>query len=192
MGKIVITGTGRCGTSFLMHLLTNMDVNTGYTPEEATYEMQRIDELNAGLEHGIHCARIDNSQVIKNPDFMRVEVLTRLLELHEVDRFIIPMRDSLAVSNSRAFMSKSTPDAYGGLWFAKTVEEQVNFNYNLVYNFLHFMALNDIPITFINFNSMMSSPTYLYDKLKPIFKFKNRKKFFDTYLELINPEYVRF
>ena len=45
MGKILITGTGRCGYSFLVHLLSAMGMDTGYTEEHCENELKNENVL---------------------------------------------------------------------------------------------------------------------------------------------------
>lgn len=48
---VVITGTGRTGTTFLVELLTHLELDTGFTAESVT---QMKDQTGrAGLEHDI-------------------------------------------------------------------------------------------------------------------------------------------
>ena len=45
---IVITGTGRAGTTFLMHLLTELGLETGFSPETLSQNISQ--DSNSGLE----------------------------------------------------------------------------------------------------------------------------------------------
>ena len=62
---IVITGTGRAGTSFLVELLTNLGLDTGYRSEELNkfkYSLGR-----AGFENDIR--KENNPYIVKDPVF---------------------------------------------------------------------------------------------------------------------------
>ena len=49
--KVIISGTGRAGTTFLVQLLTELGLETGYTPGD---EHRHIDEHSqGGLEHNL-------------------------------------------------------------------------------------------------------------------------------------------
>ena len=67
MNKKLITGTGRCGTTLLIHLLTKLGYNTGYTVKECEKEFNHIDGLRGGIEHGLNTTVIQKAEWIKNP-----------------------------------------------------------------------------------------------------------------------------
>src|SRR5687768_17589609 len=46
LSHVIISGTGRAGTSYLVELLTNMSLDTGYTPSTAQLDSQ----ARSGLE----------------------------------------------------------------------------------------------------------------------------------------------
>ena len=46
---IIITGTGRTGTTFLVQLLTNLGLETGFTRQN----MALFENARAGLEHDV-------------------------------------------------------------------------------------------------------------------------------------------
>ena len=60
---VMISGTGRAGTSFLVQLLTNLGLDTGVTPEK----MKLDENARAGLEYDIRKA--DAPYIVKSPFF---------------------------------------------------------------------------------------------------------------------------
>ncbi len=48
--KVIITGTGRAGTTFLVQLLTELGLDTGYT--RRTWSRDYFEHCDAGLEFG--------------------------------------------------------------------------------------------------------------------------------------------
>ena len=48
MEKILITGTGRCGTTFLIKLFSFLDFNTGYNRNN--YKLSIYSNCNSGME----------------------------------------------------------------------------------------------------------------------------------------------
>ena len=48
MEKILITGTGRCGTTFLIKLFSFLDFNTGYNRNN--YKLSIFSNCNSGME----------------------------------------------------------------------------------------------------------------------------------------------
>lgn len=108
MGKIIITGPGRSGTTFLVQLLTRLGYDTGYEPYKEPY----YHSLRAGCEQIINVdldrtdeeirQAIDEApQVLKSPEWGLM--LKRLLakKLIEVDHVFIPIRDLEEAARSR-------------------------------------------------------------------------------------------
>ena len=88
-GRIVITGTGRAGTTYLMQLFSALGFDTGFSLEEA---MAKVDDMShAGLE--LPLIGDETPYVIKSPRF--ADQLMEALENHRIDLYaaIIPMRD---------------------------------------------------------------------------------------------------
>ena len=50
--KLVITGTGRAGTTFLVQLLTELGLDTGYAPGGGSEDY--YEHCSAGMEQGMH------------------------------------------------------------------------------------------------------------------------------------------
>ena len=59
---VIIAGTGRAGTSFLIQLLTRLKLNTGF------YDIQLDKKCNAGLEYQIEEIK-HWPYIVKNPRF---------------------------------------------------------------------------------------------------------------------------
>jgi hypothetical protein len=94
---IVITGTGRAGTTFLVELLTHLGLDTGFTPD--TLSDRKVGVARAGLEHDIRQAGCP--YVAKSPWFCDYaeEALSR--DDLVVERIFVPMRDLFAAAESR-------------------------------------------------------------------------------------------
>lgn len=187
MSKIVITGTGRCGTTFLIQLLTNCGFNTGFTPEECISELNKHPEVRGGIEHLVDTERFNRSYIVKNPDFIKVENISKI-DCHHV---IIPIRDLEATAKSRELQGK---DGYRGFSFgANSVEEQKAINSNLMYQLLVYLSKENIPITFINFDNMIKDSRYLYSLLQPILGFsKSLFTIHEEHKKLANHKFIRF
>ena len=65
MEKILITGTGRCGTTFLIKLFSFLDFDTGY--DRSNYKKHISSNCNSGMER--NCK--ENYYILKNPHFIR-------------------------------------------------------------------------------------------------------------------------
>lgn len=159
--KLLITSTGRSGTTFVMLIYIFLGISTNYP--ENTYEenLKRFFVTNCGLE-GDYTSK---GYVIKNPQFMQKidEITTQKI----IDHIVFPYRDFEQSAKSREQISKRTPN--GGLWNANSAEEQIQFYKKAFKQFLFAITRNRIPTTFLDFDILIHSPTYLYEKLKPTF-----------------------
>ena len=64
MEKILITGTGRCGTTFLVKLFSFLEFNTGFNKDN--YIESIFTNCNSGMERDY----TDNYYILKNPAFI--------------------------------------------------------------------------------------------------------------------------
>lgn len=161
--KVLITGTGRSGTSFLVQILTLQGINTGFKDYITDFHQGH----RAGMEIGV--GNIESMQadqivksfnrgpaVIKSPDWSLY--LKRMFKHGlKLDYCIIPVRDFKEVMKSvretgRFLPRRKMHDLYKKL--SLTIEACVT---------------NDVPIIFLNFHKMIESPKYLYNKLSDMF-----------------------
>lgn len=155
MKKILITGTGRCGTTFLIKLLTLLGLDTGYP---ASFQRYVDSRCNSGMERSIN----DPPYVLKNPNFL--ESMASILQTVDVEHVILPLRDFEMSARSRALYQNHA----GGFWNATTPTEQVDYYHKIISEYVLLMAQHDIPTIFLDFQRMVTDPMYLYQRLLPI------------------------
>ena len=110
MEKILITGTGRCGTTFLIKIFTFLNFDTGFNINN--YKEYIFSNCNSGMEKSYK----DNHYILKNPTFMRdIEKIVKDKENITIKTVIIPLRDLDESAQSRVNHKKNA----GGLWNAK-------------------------------------------------------------------------
>jgi hypothetical protein len=109
VGKILITGPGRSGTTFIVQLLTRLGFDTGFRPDDDTYK----DDIRAGCEFivgvDLECdseERIrkqlrEAPRVLKSPEWGLVLKGLLTLNLMEVDHVVLPVRDLDVAAKSR-------------------------------------------------------------------------------------------
>lgn len=187
--KKVITGTGRCGTSFIMQLLTNIGENTGYTPKEAEKSIDKIDGLNGGIEHDAAWPITRRSTWIKNPLWIDIHGFKHLQTVYRIEKVYIPIRDLTATAKSREYQNENAHGGYGGFWDASDVDEQKSTNAKKLYHFLYYLESNGIEYTLISFDVMMKNPRYLKAKLDLD---TSISKFIEEYENLIDLNKIRF
>ncbi|QKF94462.1 hypothetical protein QKU48_gp1004 [Fadolivirus algeromassiliense] len=170
--KIIITGTGRAGTTFLMRLFTLLKLSTGFSPETMNAYIHK--NCNAGLER----SNLNTSvKIIKNPTFM-TQIQTFVNQKHKIELVIVPMRDLNESAQSRVNNGKKA----GGLFNATDLKSQVAY-YNKALDILKTDCnKNNIPILFIEFNKMISNSEYLFNLLKPVINNISFQAFNDAYI----------
>lgn len=172
--SILITGTGRCGTTFLVALFTLLGMDTGFTRE--TLKENIHDKTKGGLEE-----KPGKYKITKNPGFIFM-MEQYILEYKQVPKLvIIPVRlfSEAAVSRYKNTeeqgllnvpMSKemSSSKGAGGLWNADTKEEQMLFYNKCMAEYIQVMTRYGIATKFIDFHHMTTNPRYLYESLKDV------------------------
>ena len=159
MEKILITGTGRCGTTFLIKLFSFLGFDTGFN--ETNYANFIFSNCNAGMEK--HYAA--KFHVLKNPQFLlQIKHIYTDKENIKIKKVIIPIRDYAESAQSRSNYGKSC----GGLWNAKNSEEQISYYNKMMSNYIYIATKYDIHTLFLDFDRMVNDKTYLFEKLSDI------------------------
>ena len=126
MEKILITGTGRCGTTFLIKLFSFLDFNTGY--DRNNYQKRILSNCNSGMERSYK----ENYYIIKNPYIINnIKNIAQDTSI-TIKYVIIPIRDLQMSANSRVKHGKNP----GGLWCAKDKLSQIDFYKNILTNYI--------------------------------------------------------
>ncbi len=156
--KVLISGTGRCGTTFIILLLSLLNLDTGYNIYNFKYDIS--EKCNSGMER-----LIDSPYTyLKNPRF--IEQIESILQNKSINirYMIIPIREYSKCAESRYHLG----DECGGLWNATDCDSQIAFFHKIMSNYMYYMTKYDIPTIFIDFDKMITQPQYLYEKLQPI------------------------
>jgi len=196
---VIITGTGRAGTSFLVQLTTYLGLDTGYTPNN----MAIFSDSRAGLEHDV---RLENAPyIVKSPWFCRYaeEVIQTRKDI-QIDHVFIPMRDLHAAAESRRYVNEKAKSKLsqaewdkvdasripGGLWLTSDENEQESILLTTLYKLE--LALSDsmIPVTLLRYPRIVKDSQYLYAKLKPILKEITYEQFEVVFNKTVRPEFV--
>ena len=154
--KILISGTGRCGTTFLIKLFTFLGMDTGYTTEN--YEQYIHTECNSGMERWID----SKYSVLKSPNFLAE--IHRVVQSVRIRAMIIPIRNFTDSAVSRTHFGNGA----GGLWNAHDTPSQIAFYKAIMANYLYYMVRYDIPTIFLDFTRMVTDAHYLFTKLREL------------------------
>ncbi len=202
---IVITGTGRCGTTFLVELYTALGLDTGFAMDDLRGD-KYYEGARAGLERDIrrdHCPR-----VVKSPHFcdLAAEIVQR--EDVHIEHVLVPMRDLQAAAESRRFVTESHAEQLsgtqklkqklkpksvpGGLWQTKSGEagEQELVLLNVFYRLILSLTETSVPITFMKYPRIVKDGPYLYGKLRPTLDGMSEAQFMEAFNRVANPDLV--
>jgi hypothetical protein len=200
---VIITGTGRAGTTVLVQLLTRLGLDTGFDP--ATLEVlpqyrkalrgtqSYYEEARAGLELNINVKSVP--YIIKTPNMDVNRILNGSVR---IEHALIPVREFGAVARSRRNNQlKQTgridgnPDRPGGLWGTDTADEQVNVLRSRFSEIVEACVLNDIPITFLAFPRFLFEPRYLVDRLNFLLKHIPYDNFLRAFDQTVRSDWAR-
>jgi len=154
--KVIVTGPGRSGTTFLMIIFTYLHLDTGFTPENIEDNI-----LNRRCNSGLERRNVtDKPYIIKNPQFTGDfgQVLKHVIP----DYVIIPLRNYKDAADSRYKNNLR--------WRSDNPKQQEQWYHEIVANYVFMMTTRDIPTIFLDFERMIKSKQYLFDKLQPILK----------------------
>ena len=159
MKSIVITSTGRSGTTFLILLYTYLGFKTGF--DDRNMKSYIYTNCNSGLEK--RDGDIGILDVVKNPLFL---YQMGQLDREKISWVIIPVRDFRLSAKSRNYYSTKAGGLIGG---AKNVEQQIAIYNTYMSRYIQDMVKYDLPTIFLDFDKMVKDSEYLYNKLKVTF-----------------------
>jgi glycosyltransferase involved in cell wall biosynthesis len=196
---VIITGTGRSGTTFLVKLLTYLGLDTGFTSDYLPQKGYRrsysiYENSKGGLEHQGLGGNLP--YIIKNPKLMWQ--LPELLKNSSVviDHIILPMRDIHAASESRRVNVRNASEIEdprtvpGGLEGVTDPQKQEEFFLEKYYEFSHFISTYNIPVTLLQYPRIVSDRDYLFNKLCRVFKGIDKNEFDNAFNNILEPSLV--
>jgi len=189
---VIISGTGRAGTTFLVQLLTALGQDTGYRDFSAV-----APNCDGGMESDLR--KPDAPYFVKDP--WLCDSLGDILKTGEVviDHAFVPVRDLYAAAESRRDVSRRTgPDVYvafgavvpGGCWPTDRGEPQESVLARKFYQLLETLAAYDVPTTLLHFPRLATDPAYLYRKLGRYLPNIGYHPFGRAFRETIRPEKI--
>ncbi|MCK0207654.1 hypothetical protein MWN33_06360 [Starkeya koreensis] len=188
---VLITGTGRAGTSFLMQLLTRLDFDTGFS--------KKVPDLNPIARAGFETdpRRPDAPYVVKSPwicDYIE-EVLAN--PAIRIDHVFVPVRNFEAAAASRAHVQKENTGQEdggiavpGGLWDTTRAADQTQVLRERFTRLVEHLVRADIETTFLWYPRLTQDPAYLHAKLGRGLKMPELDSFTRTFEEIVRPDWV--
>lgn len=191
---ILISGTGRSGTTFLVQLFTALGLDTGFDLSRD----KAIPNCNAGMEWDLRDS--DAPFIVKSP--WMCEYLDTVLSRGEirVEHLIVPVRDLYSAAESRRDVMRRAEnggmdvkaEVPGGLWGTSEPSEQERALLERFYSLFLTATRHNVPLTLLDFPRIVQEPEYLRQKLIPIFgRLKLRKSRFNAaFSQICRPELV--
>lgn len=168
-GRIIICGTGRAGTTFLVQLFTALGFGTGFSLEDS---FNLVDEIShAGLERDL----VDdaNPYVIKSPCFSDQLDWALKTKSIKINAAVVPMRNLFNAAASRrrvyreAYNRGLDPVAQrGSLWHTEKPEKQEEVLALQFYKTILPLVEFEVPIYFAEFPRFVRDPDYLFRTLQ--------------------------
>ena len=197
---VIFTGTGRAGTTFLIALLTKLNLDTGFSA--ASLEGSIDKNGRAGLEGDIF--HPDAPYIVKSPNMSNyIEDILNNTDII-IDHIFIPIRNIDSVTKSRAYVSESAlknksfvkrlfssrRGHAGGLIKTNDPKKQDVILLRSLSNLLVGIAASSVPVTFIHYPMLMNDSAYLFEKLRPILAGVSFDAFEIAYKGTLIPEWV--
>jgi hypothetical protein len=187
---IIISGTGRAGTTFLVQLLTELELDTGFPDTQS----QIYSNCNAGMELDIR--QPNAPYIIKSP--WLCDDLDEVLCGGDivVDHAIIPVRDLYSAAQSRRYVaSKADPNldsnsVPGGLWHTEEPGNQELILVEQLYKLVHALAKHEVPLTLLIFPKLVNDSEYLYRQIGFILGNITYDTFFKAFQKVSKPQLV--
>ncbi len=159
--RILIAGSGKCGTTFFMELLTELGLDTGYEPGQVGTGEWNIQHSNATLE--------GQPYILKSPAFSKNKRIHDLTERWgwNVEHVYILLRDFDEVANNRwercryksglLLIEDQEAKHIDAKWrgYKHQAARQVG-------NLMLQVNSEDIPYTFLMFPRIITDPEYLW------------------------------
>lgn len=158
--KVVITGTGRAGTTMLVQVLTDLGLDTGYTSEAKADA-----RVHGGLEKDILAP--DAPWIVKAPALSGQLGDLIASGAVDVEHVIVPIRalDVAAASRVRSTRYGSNLRTPGGLIATPNATKQRAALAILEYELIYSVARFEIPLTLLHFPRFAQDWEYTYRQL---------------------------
>ncbi len=183
--KVIITGTGRAGTTFLVQLFTALGLDTGYTADN--WREDYLDHCEAGLEWDLEDPA--SPYIVKNPGLCQTLPAALARERIIIDCAFIPVRrlEDAALSRIRVGGQGRTP---GGLAGTSDPREQKARLAEGFHQLVETLVAHDIPHVFLHFPRFASDARYAFAKLRPVLGAIGEEEFTACFARVARPDLI--
>jgi hypothetical protein len=188
---LLITGTGRAGTTFLVQLLTLLGLDTGIDDIWDPHKWNA--HAKAGLEWNIQHPKAP--YIIKGPQLStELNSILRNGRKH-IEHVLVPVRDLYSAAESRREVQRRSNvpinvTVPGGLTSAHLPQDQETTLALDFYELFETLAYWDIPHTLMSFPRLVNDPKYLFEKLTPFLGERDYLTFQAAFSEVAKPNWV--
>lgn len=183
----VISGVGRCGTTFMVRLLTELGLATGFKVSDLEAGVNPVSK--AGLEFDLRDA--DCPYIVKSPWLCcHVEEILSNPSIH-IEHVLIPMRDLFSAAESRRRVTRESV-INGGLWLTESLNEgdQEAILAQNLYCLINALTEHEIPFSFLSFPRLAEDAVYLYEGLGALVAEIPFGHFQDAFNRVRRPEWI--
>lgn len=192
---VIITGTGRAGTTFLMQLFTGLGLPTGY---KDVMDDVLTGEQNCGMEVGLTLKK-GLPYFVKSP-FFCTQIDDAVEQGMIINNVIVPIRNLKAAVDSRKRVGKVTNNiaSPGGIYGVRDFEKQEEYILKSIYQLFLSIAKHDLPVILLSFPRLVLDVNYLYKKIRPVLHIPGKDMTIDfdqfktVFTQLSKPELVHF
>jgi hypothetical protein len=187
---LIISGTGRAGTTFLVQLMTELGMDTGFADTRSGV----FSNCDAGMERDIRDP--DCPYVVKSPRLCHdLEAVLRDRSV-VVDHAIVPIRNLYAAAESRRNVTLRSGTSFGsgevpgGLWLTSRPDQQESVLAVQFHQLMLTITAFEIPITMLQFPRLIKDPNYLWEKLAPLLDGIGPEHFAAAFRRVVRPELI--
>ena len=195
---VVIAGTGRAGTTFLVQLLTELGLDTGFSKDDY---VNKIDpESHGGLENDLGAADYQHlPRILKSPYFYKVANQVLNDEKIEIEHVLIPIRDLEHAAKSRIRVQSKSEEVNGkvkdggvpgGLVGTNKPELQEIILGRQLSLLLKAVSESFTPHSILAFPKMILDPEYLYKSINFLIEGITFETFNEKFQDIVNVNYL--
>jgi len=184
--KVIITGTGRAGTTFLVRLLTVLGLETGITPQN--WHQKFYPGSNAGLEHNL--LDPETPYIVKNPALCETLPAALATGRFVIDHVYVPIRELDDAAASRLRLGGENGSVPGGLWGTADPARQRAILAESFHRLVHVLVLHKLPHTFLLFPRLVADPAYTHERLAFLLRGIARADFDAAFARIADPTLV--
>lgn len=189
---ILITGTGRAGTTFLIELLTQLGLDTGFDPAHLKW----VPMARAGLEHRFWRGKRPYHYITKSPFACDLSDAEFEAIAGRIEHAIVPIRRFEAAAASRIYVQelktgqKDGEVVAGGLWGTQSAADQeavLRFKFTRL---VEMLVYHDVPLTFLMYPRIVRDADYVYRKLHFLVGEIDLAVFRTVFAAVVRPDWV--